>query len=149
MPENKIDPEQTYRTLLIIWAALVASQFFFVVMLFVLKPELFKFEFTEPLLGANPIILLIGGAFAVSNLVLSFVLRKRFLDKSVNEQNIGLVQTAMIAGCALCESLSMVGLITATVANYQYFFIFFAGGMIGMLFHMPRRSDIDAASFRR
>ncbi|MFT3745003.1 MAG: hypothetical protein QM785_12010 [Pyrinomonadaceae bacterium] len=149
MAENKIDPEQAYRTLLIIWAALVVSQFFFIVILFVLRPALFKFEFTQPLIGSNPVIILIGGAIAVSNLFLSFIFKKRFLDQSVNEQNVGLVQTAMIAACALCESISMIGLVAAFIANYQYFFIFFALGILGMLFHMPKRNDIHAATFKK
>ena len=149
MNENKMDAEQAYRTLLIIWAALVVSQVLFLVLLFVVKPELFKFDMSKPLLGENSVLIIALAAIGVSNLVASFVYRKRLLDQAVNEQNIGLVQTAMITGCALCESISLLGLFSAFTANYQYFFIFSAVGILGTILHMPKRGDIHAASFKQ
>ncbi|MBL8180127.1 MAG: hypothetical protein JNL64_00780 [Blastocatellia bacterium] len=141
--------EQSYRTLLIIWAALLFSQFMFVVLIWFSKPELFKFDFSQPLLGDNAVIVGVFAMLSFSDIVISLILRKKTLERSVAEQSIPLVQTAMIIGCALSEAISLFGVMLAFAFNYQYFFVFSILGVIGILLHFPRRSDVHAASYRQ
>ena len=148
METKKLDAEQAYRTLLIIWSALLMSQFLFVLMVFFVKPELFKFDLSAPLLGESSILIILLAVIGLSNLEMAFRYKKRLLKQSVTEQNVGIVQTAMIVGCALCESISLLGLLSAFVANYQYFFVFSAVGILGTILQMPKRSNVYAASFR-
>jgi len=141
--------EQSYKTLLIIWAALLISQLMFVVLIWFTKPELFKFDFTQPLLGDNAMIVGVFAMLSVSDIVIGLVLRKKTLERSVAEQSIPLVQTAMIIGCALSEAISLFGVFLAFTFNYQYFFLFSILGVGGILLHFPRRSDVHAASYRQ
>jgi hypothetical protein len=58
------------------------------------------------------------------------------------------VQTAMIIGCALCESISLFGLLLVFLEGYQYFFLWFALAILGFVLHFPRRENLIAASYK-
>ncbi|MEP6787558.1 MAG: hypothetical protein ABJB40_03945 [Acidobacteriota bacterium] len=148
MQNQKINPNDAYQIFMVIWISLFVSQFLFVALAFFIKPELLRFDLSKPLLGSNMVVVLALAAIAIVDLALSFVVRNKFLTQSVAEQNIGLVQTALIAGCSLAEVIGMLGLLLALAFNYQYFFLFSALGMLAMVLHLPRRSDIAAASFK-
>lgn len=147
MPNPNV--EQSYKTLLIIWAALLFSQFALVGMIWFARPELFRFEFTQRLLGDNAVIVGLFAMLSVSDIVISLIIRRKTLERSVAEQSIPLVQTAMIIGCALSEAISLFGVMLAFAFNYQYFFLFSILGVIGILLHFPRGSDVHAASYRQ
>ncbi|MEZ5429475.1 MAG: hypothetical protein R2747_24740 [Pyrinomonadaceae bacterium] len=148
--ENKNIPvEEAYRTLMIIWFGLFMSQLMFFVLVFFAKPELFSLDLSRPALGGNPPIILIFFLLALSNLVLSLFLGKMFIDRAIEEQKVPLVQTAMIIGCALCESISLLGIFLAFILSYQYFFIWILLGIFGMTLHFPKRAHIQAAGFKK
>ena len=139
-----------YQTLVIIWGALLMSQFMFLVIIFVTKPELYNFDFSKPLLGGeNFVVIILLAILGISTFLLSFVLKKKFLAQAVNEQKPALVQTAMIVGCALCEATTLFGLVLAFAFSYQYFFAWFALGILGIILHFPKRDNLFAASFRQ
>ena len=50
MENQKTNIEQMYRGLVVTWFALFVSQFLFFVVLYFVKPELFSFDFSQPLL---------------------------------------------------------------------------------------------------
>ena len=150
MKDQKIDIERMYRGLTTLWFALFVSQFLFLVGLYFVKPELFKFDFSQPLLpGKFAIIVGIFALVAITNLAVSFFIKKKYLDQAVAEQNLYFVQTALITGCALCESVSLFGLMLAFVANYQYFFLWFILGIAAMIFHFPKRDNLIAANYKK
>lgn len=138
-----------YQTMAIIWAALLMSQFMFLVIIYVAKPEVFRFDFTKSLLGQNSILVIILALAGVSNFAASFLLKKKYLDQAVAEQKTALVQTALIIGCALCESISLFGLVLAFVEGYQYFFFWFGLSILGFILHFPRRENLIAASYKK
>jgi F0F1-type ATP synthase membrane subunit c/vacuolar-type H+-ATPase subunit K len=146
---KKMSVEEAHRTLVIIWFALVVSQALLLVVIYFAKPEVFRFDFSKPLLGENAMIILVFALLAISNLVISFVMSRKNLNQAVAEQNIGLVQAAMITGCALCESISLLGVILAFAYSYQYFFLWFALGILGTILHFPKRDNLVAASYKR
>lgn len=146
---RKMNVEQAHRTLVIVWFALLASQILFLPLIYFTKPEVFKFDFSKPLLGADAMIIIVFAMLAISNFVLSFVLSRKNLNQAVAGQNIGLVQTAMITGCALCESISLFGMVLVFAYSYQYFFLWFALGILGTLLHFPKRDNLIAASYKR
>lgn len=148
MKKQQINPADAHQTLLILWLALLVSQFLFLVLLYFIKPEVVRFDLSQPLLGSNAIAVALLGIFSVNNLVVSFRVRKRYLDQAVSEQNVGLVQTAVIIGCALCESVSLFGMVLALAFAYPYFWLFFVLGIVGTLFHFPSKKNVEAASFR-
>lgn len=149
MENQKINVEQMYRGLSMIWFALVFSQFLFLLIAYIVKPNLFRFEFSQPFLGENTIIVLIFILVAFTNIAISFFLRKKYAAQAVAEQNVNYVQTAMITGCALCEAVSIFGLMLAFVADYQYFFLWSILGIGATLFHFPRRDELIAATYKK
>ena len=144
----KMSVEPAYRTLTIVWFALLVSQAMLLLVIYFAKPEVFRFDFSKPLLGENSVIILIFAMLAISNLVISFVLSRKNLNQAVAAQSIGLVQTAMIIGCALCESISLFGVVLAFAYSYQFFFLWFALGILGTILHFPRRDNLIAATYK-
>jgi hypothetical protein len=149
MENEKLDLGKAYQTLLIIWAALLFSQFLLLFVIYMIKPEVFSFDFTQPVGGEQPIFVFALAGAAIANFITSFGIRKKYLKESVEKRNVGLVQTAMIIGCALGEGMSLLGMLLVFVQNYQYFFVFFALGILTILLSFPRRDDVMAAGFKR
>lgn len=105
----------------IIWLALLVSQLLFLVVMFFAKREIFNFDFSRPLLGENSAMVIALAVLGVLTFLLSFILRRKFVNQAINEQKTELVQTAMIIGCALCEATTLFGLVLAFALSYQYF----------------------------
>ena len=138
-----------YETLVIIWAALIFSQLMFLGLIYALKPELFVFDFTQPLLGKHPVVTVLFAAAAIVVVILSFLLRNQHIRRSVIDQDATCVQTALVLGCALSEISSVLGVVLAFVFDYQYFFLWIALGLTGVLLHFPRRGTLLAAGDNR
>ncbi len=149
MQNSQPNVEQSYKTLVIIWAALFMSQIMFLVLIFVIKPEVYRFDFSQPIQGRNTVLIAALALMAVINFVISFLLKKKFLDLAIAQQSIGGVQTSMIIGCALCESISLFGLVLVFIESYQYFFLWFALAFLGFILHFPRRENLIAASYKK
>src|SRR5687768_8626789 len=138
-----------YQTLVIIWAALLFSQVLFVVLLVFTKSNLFRFDFSaSPLEPSASMILGLGGAALVC-FVLSFGFKRRLLERAIEEQSIAQVQSGLIIALALCEAVSLFGLVLAFAFDYPYFFLWFVLGILGMLLHFPRQTDLLAAGYKQ
>lgn len=131
-----------YKTLVVLWGALLGSQALFLGLVYALKPELFTLDFSQPLLGKHPIVIVLFAAAAITVFVLSFMLRNQHMRRAVIDQDAGCVQTGLLLGCALSEIASVLGMVLAFVFDYQYFFLWIALGLIGVLFHFPRRQNL-------
>ena len=148
MQNENAEVSGQYQTMLIVWAGLLVSQFLFLLLVLLIKPELFSFDLTQPLLGDNAIVTGIFALVALTAVAASFFLRKQNVEKAIAEQKVEHVQTGMIMGCALCEASSLLGLMLAFAFDYQYFFLWMALGILGTLLHIPKKSDIIAAGYR-
>ena len=137
-----------YQTMFIVWAGLLISQLFYLLLVFLVRPELFSFDFTQPLLGDNAIIIGIFALLGLSAVAASFFLRKQNVERGIAEQKVEHVQTGLVLGCALCEVSSVLGLVLAFAFDYQYFFLWIVLGILGTLLHLPKKSDIIAASYK-
>ena len=128
-----------YRTMLILWFAFLSSiVMYFVISLVVPRPE----EAENRMLT---FVLSVMSAFLV---VVSFVVKRTFLSRSVDEQQVRLVNTGFVLAAAFCEGAALVGLLDLFVARDRYYFILIAFSFLGMLFHFPQRSHLLAASFK-
>lgn len=135
--------EQTYRTQMILWVAFLMSQFIFIVVLFVSKPEIFKFDFTKPMFEVMAIVLAL---VAIISFALSFVYKNKYLKQAIEKQEIPLVQESLIMAFVFCEAISIFGLVLA-FSDYQYFFAWFVLGIAGIIIHIPKRSYLIDASY--
>lgn len=148
MNSEKSNVEAQYKTMVIIWAALLMSQVMFVLMLFLTKPNLFKFDFSKPIAGVSGAMVLGFAVAALTAVGFSFAFRKRLNERAVAAQDTGQVQSALIIALALCEASSLFGLALAFAFDYQYFFLWIGLGVLGMILHFPKRDELHAASFR-
>jgi hypothetical protein len=149
MQRHSQELDNRFRTMMTIWVVLLLSQFMFVGAVLALKGHAFTIDTGQPPLGDEPIIPIVFGILAISNLGLSFFFRKRSLEQAIAEQKPGHVQTGLIIACALCESISILGVVLAVAFGYQYYFIWLALGIIGIFLHFPRRKHLLDASFSR
>jgi hypothetical protein len=141
--------EVKYQTLVVIWAALLMSQFVFVVLAYFLKPNLFTFESVPISFGSKPLITAVFALAALVLFILSFIFRRQYIARAAVDQDAGCLQTGLVLGCALCEGCSLLGLILAFAFEYQYFFVWIAAGAVGILMHFPLKGNLDAATFKR
>lgn len=149
MQNRQPNIENQYKTLVVLWAALLMSQLLFLVLIYFIKPEVFRFDFAKPFLGENPTIVILFAFLGISTFLMSFVLKKKQLDAAVEKQNPAYVQTALIVACALCEATTLFGLLLVFLFAYQYFFLWFALAALGMILHFPRREHLINASYKR
>lgn len=155
MQNEKPSIEAQYKTLLVVWAALVMSQSMFIVLVVFTRPQLIQFDFTQPILGSGtgdsgitPAMIVAFALAAVTCVVFSFAFRRRLSERGIAEQNTAHIQTGLIIALALCEVSSLFGLALAIAFDYQYFFLWFILGILGMVLHFPKRDDLHAASFK-
>lgn len=146
--ENR-NTDQMHKTLIVIWGAMIFSQLILLAVVFITKPELLNFSFSKPLLGENAIAVMALAAAGFMSVVLSFVIAPHFKNQAISQQKPELIQTALVIGCAMCEACSILGIILAFAFNYQYFFLLIALGILAVIFHFPKKSDLEAASFKK
>lgn len=138
-----------YQILMIIWVSLLFSQLLFLIVAFVAKPELFRFDFSQGPLEPSSLVILGLALIALACVAASFILKRRLYERAVEQQDPGQVQSGLITALALCEGSSLIGLFLAFAFDYQYFFLWFALGVLGMLFHFPSQNDLLAAGYRQ
>lgn len=141
--------EHQLRITKIVWVVFLVSQVSFLAALFLAKPEFFKINSNDSFLTETPIIPIIFALFALFDLALSFFLKSLAIKKAAEEQNLKLVQSAVILALAFCEAISISGLVLAFAFNYKYFFVWFALGIFGIILHYPRRADMLAADYKK
>ena len=140
--------EKAYVQLMIIWFAMLVAQFIFLLVIFLVKPEVLQFDFNKPLLGNEPVIVIILALIGLINFILSIYLSRKYINQAIEKQNPLLVQTGMIIGCALAESISLFGFVLAFAFDYQYFFLWFGLGILGVVLNFPKRENFQSASYK-
>src|SRR5882672_12842042 len=141
MTNNQNDPaklDSQYRVMLILWMAFLSTIFIYLFLSFVLPRH------DEP---ANR-LLLIFNVMSPLLVATSFVVKRKFLSRSVETQDVRLVSTAFVVAAALCEAGALMGLLDLLVAHDRYYFVLIAFSLLGLLLHFPRRSHLEAASFK-
>ena len=142
--------EQQYCTLALIWFVLLFSQTMFLLVIYLSKPEAFRFDFSRPISGGeNSILITAFAILAIANLAISFVMKRRCFEQAIEKQETQYVRMGLIIGCAFCESISLLGMVLAFAFEYQYFFLWFAVGITGIILHFPRRADLIAAGYKK
>ncbi|MCA1590055.1 MAG: hypothetical protein LC734_06605 [Acidobacteria bacterium] len=138
--------EVKYQTLVILWLSLLLSQVIFLILIYFSKPEIYQLDAARPLLGENPLIVVAFAVMAILLVILSFVFRNQYLARSVADHDATCVQTGLVLGSALCEGSTILGVILAFAFDYQYFFLWIALGLLGILLHFPRKGTLDATN---
>ena len=141
-----MQPQDSYieprlRTLRVLWFALLLS----VVMYFIFT--LFAMERAEP--PGNRSVSFIFMAIAVISVILSFVLKQKLLQRSVEQQDIKMVQPAFVVAWAMCEVSALLGVVEYVVVGRNDYIVLFLLGAGGLLFHFPSRQPLLNASYKK
>ncbi len=134
--------DKQYQSMLILWAALLMNIGVFFVFAFVSAPSA-----AEPAPFSS---LFSFGAAAVGTffVVMSFIVKGKILQRSVDQQDVALVRTALIVACGMCEIAALLGIAEAFVlGNRDYFLLLFIAAA-GIALHFPRRIHLEAASYK-
>ena len=136
----ELDLNKRYQTLLILWFALLTS----VVMYFVVSQ-------LAPPATAPPNSILTFTLTAIGTFLVgvSFLIKQKLLRRSVDDQDVSLVQKALVIACAICEAAAVLGLVERfAVSGRDYLLLFVIAG-VGIALHFPRRSQLEAASYKK
>ena len=138
--QNNASIDARYRTMLILWSGQMGT-----VVLFFLVTQFA--EVADDLAPKNALSFVITGA-GTFVAVISFVVRSKLLQRSVDKQDVALVQQAVVVGCALCEVPALLGVIERFIFPGRDYLLLLAVSLISMAMHFPRRVNLLAASYK-
>ena len=140
----EIDLNKRYQTMLVLWFALLMS-----VVMYFLYSLLVTPNISNEANSSTRKILIIGlTALSTFSVIVSFPVKNKILERSVERQDSLLVQKAMVVALALCEVSALLGLLEHFVVGNREYYLPFLLAAGGMAFHFPRRSQLEAATYK-
>jgi hypothetical protein len=129
------------RKLLILWCAIFLS-----------IPIYYVFSIVEPtpdgVAHQNRTLTIILASAGLLSVVVSHLVKQKYLNHSVAQQSIALFQVAYVVGFALSEVPALLGLLDHFVTGNRYYYVLFIIATIGMALHFPRRDHLLAACYK-
>ena len=135
----EINIEGRLRTMRILWFALLMG----IGSLFIVSLLAGDVIVNEPGSALPVVVITAAGALL---LVISFVVKRRFLQQSVEKQDLSLVQQGLVVACALCEASALLGLLEHFAFGFREYYWLFLAAAAGTALHFPRREQLLAAS---
>ncbi|MGI9165365.1 MAG: hypothetical protein ACR2G5_03100 [Pyrinomonadaceae bacterium] len=138
------DLDARYRTMLILWFALFMNIAIFFVFSLLMSQERSNNRDTAPSI-LLPVVFTALGTLLVA---LSFAVKGKLLKRSVETQDVQLVQKALVIACAMCEASALLGLIERFLGNGREYYLLFLIAALGTALHFPRREHLVAATYK-
>jgi len=136
----EVEIGKRHQTLLILWFAMLMNIGVLFLVAFIAAPAKNSSD-------GNLITFAVAGLAAFLVLI-SFAVKRKFLERSVNRQDTSLVQKGLIVAWAICEVSAMIGLLERfLIGNWDYFVLFLLAA-IGIALHFPRRDELLAANYK-
>ena len=136
--ELKIEPR--VRTLRTLWIAMLFSVLLYYGLTLFVGP----LENTTP----NSALTLGLVGIAILTTLISVPLKAKLLARSVEQQQVGLVQQAYIVAWAMTEVAALLGLVDFFLTGDRYYYVLFLISAVGHLLHIPRRQHVSDACFK-
>lgn len=136
--------DKRYQTLVVLWFALLMS----IGMYFLLSVFVAPGVSNQPRTPTNSLLIVVLTALGTFLVIVSFAVKGKLLERSVEKQDVSLVQKALVIACAMCEVCALLGLIEHFVIGNREYYLLFLIAAAGMAFHFPRRSQLEAASYK-
>lgn len=133
-----------YRTLLILWFALFVSIGLYFLVTLIKGPEIRNDPEIVPNTTVTVVVTIVGTLFVF----LSFVVKRKLLQRSVERQQVALVQQALVIACAMCEVSALLGLVVRFLTDSHEYYLLFLIAAIGIALHFPRREQLLAATYK-
>jgi SNF family Na+-dependent transporter len=141
---TQVDIDARYRTMMTLWFALFMSiGLYFAVSLF-MGPEIRNDPNVAPKTTFTVVLTALGTLFVL----LSFVVKRKLLERSVERQEVALVQQALIVACVMCEVSALLGLVERFSSGSHEYYLLFLISAIGFALHFPRREHLLAATYK-
>jgi hypothetical protein len=137
------DLDKRYQTLVVLWFALLMS----VAMYFLfslIAPPINDQSANQP----NSILVITLMLLGFLLVIVSFAVKSKLLRRSVEKQDIGLVQKSLVVACAMCEVSALLGLMERFLIGYRYYYFLFLFSAVGIALHFPRRTQLLNAGYR-
>src|SRR4029453_19474587 len=112
----EIDLNKRYQTMLTLWFALLMS----VGIYFVIA----KFAGSSRETGPNSLPIVAINSLGAVLVLMSFVVKRKLLKRSVETQNVVLAQKAVLLACAMCESCALLGVLERFAFGSRDFYLF-------------------------
>ena len=135
--------DKRYQTMVVLWFSLLASVGMYLLVALFVAPQ----HANEPQNTSSHLMIVVLTASGTFLVIVSFVVKQRILERSVEKQDVNLVQKALVVACAMCEVSALLGLLGRfTIGNREYYWLFLLAAA-GLAFHFPRRSQLESASY--
>ena len=138
------DLDKRYQTMVILWFSLLMSVGMYFLITLVAAPAVDDQTDRAP----NTLLFVTLAIVGISLVTLSFVVKHNLLERSVERQDMGLVQKSLIVACAMCEVSAVIALLTRFFMSNRYSYVLFIFSALGIALHFPRRIQLQAANYR-
>lgn len=145
MNVSSAEPDWEYRTLLIIWSALMAMPPLMLLCVYLIDSSVADLDLSQPFVGERYILVPAAVLLTLLDLFLAYYRHKTYLRSAVIEKNTEFVQTALIIAGANTASLSTYGFFLWWLFSYPYFWLWMLVDFVATLCLYPRRSVLLAA----
>ena len=136
--------DKRYQTLLTLWFAMMMNIGILLIISIFAVPTATDSEATPARLFT--IVIAAAATFMV---VISFVVKRKLLERSFDTQDVSLVQKALILAWAMCEVSALLGLVERFVLRNNDHYVLFAIAIIGTALHFPRRGYLASATYKK
>jgi uncharacterized membrane protein len=138
------DLDKRYKTMLTLWFGIAMSigSLFGLTLFAAPEPP------SEPASRSSTVVLFAFAAVGTLVVVLSFAVKRKLLQRSVEQQDVMLVQPAMVVACAMCEVSALLGVMERFVIGSREHFLLFLIAAVGIALHFPRRDQLLAATWK-
>ncbi|MEK6282441.1 MAG: hypothetical protein AABN95_18940 [Acidobacteriota bacterium] len=137
-----INLNKRYQTLIVLWFAILMNiGVFFLV-------SIFAGPGNPPTGLPSSLLTFVLAAVGTLLVVLSFAVKRKLLERSVDNQDVTLVQKALVIACAMCEAAALLGLLERFIVRSSDYYLLFLIAALGTAFHFPRREQLEAATYK-
>ena len=132
--------EVRYRSMLILWIGQMLS----IGVFFLLTQFVAVSDDRAP----NNLLSFVIAAVGTFIAIISFAVKGKLLQKSVENQDLALVQQASVVACALCEVPALLGVAERFILPGREYLLMFFLSAVTMALHFPRKLNLLAASYK-
>jgi hypothetical protein len=141
MQKQEPDIEARLRTLRVLWFAMLSNVGVFFVFL------TFAFEPVAEQLGFSVVSFALA-ALGTLAVIISFPLKQKMLQLSVEQQKLDLVQQAFVLSWAICEAAALFGILDRFLTGNRYYFVLLLMSAAGIALNFPKRDHLLSATYK-
>jgi hypothetical protein len=143
----KIDIGKRHQTLMILWFAMLMNMGVLFVVALIAAPAAPDVK-DETAFGPNSLVTFALAALGAFLVVISFAVKRKFLERSVDRQDISLVQKGFVLAWAICEVSALIGLLERFLIGNRDYYVLFLLAAIGIALQFPRPDHLKAANYK-